>query len=157
LDVSQITEWLDAGHRAWKSILGFCLHQQHCLMRSLIVLLGLSLTGMSLAVSAEPMPLFLQKGQSILNADQKLLAKGWHPAPASMGQLQALNQADAVSRLLSLKSCSGSGVGYCRYEYQQPRHRLVLITVPGSKRDRFARLVRWWMEPLNIDAGHCLQ
>ena len=97
---------------------------------------------MSLAVSAEPMPLFLQEGQAILSADQKLLAKGWQPAPASMGQLQALNQADAVSRLPSLKSCSGSGVGYCRYEYQQPRHRLVLITVLGKKRDRFVQLIR---------------
>ena len=54
-------------------------------MRSLIVLLGLSITGMSLAVSAEPMPRFLQEGQAILSADRKLLAKGWNPAPASIG------------------------------------------------------------------------
>ena len=54
-------------------------------MLSLIVLLGLSITGMSLAVSAEPMPLVLQEGQAILSADRKLLAKGWNPAPASIG------------------------------------------------------------------------
>ena len=40
---------------------------------------------MSLAVSAEPMPLVLQEGQAILSADRKLLAKGWNPAPASTG------------------------------------------------------------------------
>ena len=86
-------------------------------MRSLIVLLGLSITGMSLAVSAEPMPLFLQEGQAILSADRKLLAK----------------------------------VG------TKLKHRLVLIKVPGNKRDRFERLIHWWMEPFSNDAGHYLQ
>ena len=72
---------------------------------------------MSLAVSAEPMPLFLQEGQAILSADRKLLAK----------------------------------VG------TQFKHRLDLIKVPGNKRDRFARLVHWWVEPFSNDAGHYLQ
>ena len=39
----------------------------------------------------------------------------------------------------------------------QLQHRLVLITVPGNKRDRFARLIHWWMEPFSNDAGHYLQ
>ena len=37
------------------------------------------------------------------------------------------------------------------------KHRLVLIEEPVNKRDRFARLIHWWMERFSNDAGHCLQ
>ena len=100
-------------------------------------------------MKAEQRPPELQEGQSILVADQTLTSTGWNPAP--VGQVQTVEQKLAGNQLSSLASCSGTGVGYCRYDYQRSNKRLVVVTVPASRPDQAARVARWWMESLTLN------
>ena len=121
-------------------------------MRWLLVFSGLVLSGLSVEMKAEPHPPDLQEGQSILVVDQTLTATGWNPAPE--GQAQTFEQKLAGNQLSSLASCSGTGVGYCRYDYQRSNKRLVVVTVPARHPDQAGRVARWWMESLTLNPAH---
>ena len=117
-------------------------------MRWFLLLSGLMLSGSFNNINAEQRPPELQAGQSILVVDQTLTSTGWNPAPE--GQARAFEQSLAGNRLSSLASCSGTGVGYCRYDYQRSDTRLVVVTVPASQPDQAGRVARWWMESVTL-------
>ncbi|AII43103.1 hypothetical protein KR100_06955 [Synechococcus sp. KORDI-100] len=81
--------------------------------------------------------------QTILEADRHLLADGWIPAPQQTPSVQERQWA-SVS-LPSLSSCAGTGVGYCRFDYQRNQQRLSVVTVPSEPgRPSVGRVDRWW-------------
>ena len=86
----------------------------------------------------------LQVGQSIRAADASLLASGWLPQPDP--SIQALAQDPSGSALPSLSSCSGTGVGFCRYDYARDRQRLSVVTVPSPSSDVSELVERWWID-----------
>ena len=120
-------------------------------MRWFLLLSGLMLSGSFVNINAEQRPPELQAGQSILVVDQTLTSTGWNPAPEE--QVRAFEQKLAGNRLSSLASCSGTGVGYCRYDYRRSDTRLVVVTVPASQPDQAGRVARWWMESVTLSPG----
>ena len=121
-------------------------------MRWLLVFSGLVISGMWVDLNAEQRLPDLQAGQSILVVDQTLTSTGWNPAP--MGRVRSFEQKQAGNQLLSLASCSGTGVGYCRYDYKRSNKRLVVVTVPASQPDQAGRVARWWSESLTLNPAH---
>jgi len=97
----------------------------HLLSRLLLLLTLLSSAG---AISAAE-EVDLVPRQPIEQADARLLRQGWYPvqglAPAPMDRQLAGN------RLTSLSACSGTGGGFCRYDYQRGDATLKVITVPS--------------------------
>ncbi|MCP9771401.1 hypothetical protein KBY66_01950 [Synechococcus sp. Tobar12-5m-g] len=98
----------------------------------------------------------LQVGQAITTADRNLQAKGWRPAPER--QPDQLDRERAGNPLASLSACSGSGLGYCRYDYRRGQHTLTVITaafLPGAGPG--ASVVRWSDGPAGRLWGLCQQ
>ena len=118
-------------------------------MRCFLVLLGIAFTNLMSAATADTLSPKLKAGQSILQADQTLTASGWQPAPED--QAQPSEYALAGNSLSSLASCSGTGVGFCRYDYRLNNQKLVVVTIPASHPDLAGRVYRWWMESLPIN------
>ena len=118
-------------------------------MLRLLFLTGLLLSGLLIESKAEQRPPALQQGQSILGVDQTLISTGWNPAPAV--SVQTFEKKLAGNQLASLASCSGTGAGYCRYDYQRSDKRLVVVTVPGSQPNQAGRVSSWWLEPVDIN------
>lgn len=112
-----------------------------------VVLLG-ALAGS--AVHAQPRGgLPLSAGQPILEADAVLVASGWRPSPQQ--QPLALDQQRAGVPLSSLSACSGTGQGFCRFDYRRNGRQLSVVTVPLEERSRphpqLGGVVdRWWVE-----------
>lgn len=91
---------------------------------------------------AEP-GLLLHQRQTILEAHRTLLAAGWAPAPAQAPSLHE-RQWSAVE-LTSLSTCSGTGVGYCRFDYRRDGQHLSVVTVPSKPgHPSVGRVQRWW-------------
>ena len=59
----------------------------------------------------------LQIDQTILEAHAQLVEAGWMPAPTQTPSERERRWAGVT--LKSLSSCSGNGVGFCRFDYQQ--------------------------------------
>ena len=118
-------------------------------MRWLLVFSGLMMTGLWVDLKSEQRPPDLQTGQSILVVDQTLISTGWNPAPVD--RVRSFEQKLAGNQLSSLASCSGTGVGYCRYDYQRSNKRLVVVTVPARQPDEAGRVARWWMESVTLN------
>ena len=99
------------------------------------------------AVIAEPMSsasVQLQIGQSIQAADATLLASGWLPQPDQAPQF--FEQVFSQSTLPSLSSCSGTGVGFCRYNYFRDAQRLSVVTIPAPSPSAAGLVQRWWVD-----------
>ena len=90
--------------------------------------------------------LAIRARQPIEQADQTLQAQGWRPDgdPA----LETYDRELSGNGLASLRGCSGTGAGFCRYDYRRGRERLQVITVPSQDGDG---LVHQWQ--LESDAG----
>ena len=67
--------------------------------------------------------------QPIARADARLLADGWIPKPDR--EPLPYERERAANNLASLSGCSGTGVGFCRYDYQRAGQRFAVVTVPG--------------------------
>jgi hypothetical protein len=74
--------------------------------------------------------LYLVLQEPITQADARLLAEGWMPTPDR--QTLPFERKLAGNHLASLSACSGTGMGFCRYDYQRGSHRLAVVTVPGA-------------------------
>ena len=108
--------------------------------RSLLSLSLLSLLGT--LVQAAPVPKLMAR-QSILEADRSLVAAGWRPSPQQTPSA-AEREWSKVS-LKSLSSCSGTGAGFCRFDYERDAQRLSVVTVPSSPGSpSVGRVERWW-------------
>ena len=86
----------------------------------------------------------LQIGQSIRAADASLLASGWLPKPDQ--SVEGLEPDPSRPTLPALSACSGTGVGFCRYDYARDRQRLSVVTVPSFSSDVSGLVQRWWIE-----------
>ena len=86
----------------------------------------------------------LQIGQSIRAADASLLASGWLPKPDAT--VEGLEPDRSQPALPALSACSGTGVGFCRYDYARDRQRLSVVTVPSFSSDVSGLVQRWWIE-----------
>ena len=107
----------------------------------LLWLVLLSLISGSFAVAAPEPP--LSQRQTILEAHRTLLAAGWSPAPAQEPTPE--DRLWSAVGLPSLSVCSGTGVGFCRFDYQRNQQRLSVVTVPSTPgRPSVGRVERWW-------------
>ena len=108
--------------------------------RSLLPLSLLSLLGT--VAQAAPVPELIAT-QSIVEADRSLVAAGWRPSPQQ--KPSAADRAWSKVSLESLSSCSGTGAGFCRFDYVRDAQRLSVVTVPSSPgQPSVGRVERWW-------------
>jgi hypothetical protein len=85
----------------------------------------------------------LNPRQTILEADRHLIADGWQPSPEQIPSLEERRLA-AVD-LKSLSACSGTGLGFCRFDYVRDAQRLSVVTVPSQPgQPSVGRVERWW-------------
>jgi hypothetical protein len=76
----------------------------------------------------------LRVGWPVLVADSHLRRLGWSPAPVR--QPEALDRQLAGNSLASLSDCSGTGLGFCRYDYRRADVNLSVITLPEQPLDK---------------------
>jgi hypothetical protein len=67
--------------------------------------------------------------EPISQVDARLLADGWVAKPER--DPLPFERRLAQNTLASLSGCSGTGMGFCRYDYQRNNHRFAVVTVPG--------------------------
>ena len=85
----------------------------------------------------------LSARQTILEANRHLIADGWRPAPEKTPTQEERRWASV--ELKSLSACSGTGVGFCRFDYRRDLQRLSVVTVPSEPgRPSVGRVDRWW-------------
>ena len=67
----------------------------------------------------------------IARADAALLAEGWKPKPGR--KPLPFERKQSGNSLAGLSACSGTGMGFCRYDYQWQHQTLTVVTIPGPK------------------------
>jgi hypothetical protein len=67
--------------------------------------------------------------EPINQVDARLLADGWIANPDR--DPLPFERQRAHNTLASLSACSGTGMGFCRYDYQRGGQRFAVVTVPG--------------------------
>ena len=96
----------------------------------------------TVAKTPEPEPK-LSARQTILEANRYLIANGWRPAPEKKPTPEERRLSSVA--LESLSACSGTGVGFCRFDYRRDLQRLSVVTVPSEPgRPSVGRVERWW-------------
>jgi hypothetical protein len=68
--------------------------------------------------------------EPINQVDARLRADGWIAKPDR--DPFPFERERAHNNLASLSACSGTGMGFCRYDYQRGGQRFAVVTVPGS-------------------------
>ena len=109
--------------------------------------------GVLLALTA-PIPnggQLLRVREPIEAADARLRRLGWQPEQDPPAE--SFDRELSGNALSSLRACSGTGLGYCRYDYRRGRDRLQVITVPDSNGD--GQVVRWSLGPTGKTWGLC--
>jgi len=86
----------------------------------------------------------LRVGEAMLAGDQRLRKLGW--SPAGVASADGLDRELSGSPLDSLSGCSGTGLGYCRFDYRRGQARLAVITVPAATGRGGGPLVLRWVE-----------
>ncbi len=111
--------------------------------RSVAIAVSAALLSMNGAmVHALPQPQLNQR-QTILEANRHLIADGWRPAPQQTPSAQ--ERAISSVSLASLSACSGTGLGFCRYDYVRDQQTLSVVTVPSDPgKPSVGRVERWW-------------
>lgn len=110
-------------------------------INSIVIVLGLSLVGHGAIAEESYLPLAM--GQPIVEANSALIAQGWRPYSEQVPQnfdikLSGLN-------LPSLRSCSATGMGFCRYDYRRNGQYLSVVTIPSATGRLSSGIVeRWW-------------
>lgn len=82
-------------------------------------------------VPSTPPALVVQ--EPIARAHARLQAEGWAANPER--QPLPFERERAGNQLASLSACSGTGMGFCRYDYKRGEQGLAVVTVPGADRD----------------------
>ena len=92
-------------------------------------------------VASQQLPLSPQ--QSIVEANRTLLVARWRPAPDQEPSPDERYWSGVT--LKSLSSCSGTGEGFCRFDYQREGQTLSVVTVPSRPgQASVGRVVQWW-------------
>ena len=68
----------------------------------------------------------LSARQTILEMNRYLIANGWRPAPEKTPTPEERRLASVA--LDSLSASSGTGVGFCRFDYRRVQQRLTVIS-----------------------------
>ena len=111
--------------------------------RFALLLIFVSPLWAGVAVAAPELAPALDPRQTILEANRHLVEDGWQPAPNQSPSPEE-RRWSAVP-LSSLSACSGTGVGFCRFDYQKNQQRLSVVTVPSEPGQPSVGLVsRWW-------------
>jgi len=97
------------------------------------------------AAGPRAQPLHLLEQQSIEQADGQLQQQGWRADGEA--HLDSFDRELSGNELSSLRSCSGTGAGFCRYDYRRGRQHLEVITVPGHDGDGLVHHWRLGDEP----------
>ncbi len=110
--------------------------------------------GLSAAVAAIVLTQAVQSGgdsaeapalavnEPIAVVDARLLAAGWSPQPEQ--EPLPIERERAGNNLASLSACSGTGQGFCRYDYRRGHQQLAVVTTPGATGDG---VVHSWFNP----------
>ena len=107
----------------------------------LLILMSPLCAGVADAAS-QPTPA-LKLRQTILEANRYLIDEGWQPSPKAFPSPEE-RRWSAVP-LSSLSTCSGTGVGFCRFDYQKDQQQLSVITVPSNPgQPSVGKVSRWW-------------
>ena len=72
----------------------------------------------------------LVESEPMTQADARLIAAGWAPHPDR--EPLPLDRKLAGNSLASLSACSGTGMGFCRYDYKRGSQTIAVITIPGA-------------------------
>lgn len=91
---------------------------------------------------ASPEPPALSVNEPITQVDARLVSAGWAPHPEQ--EPLPLERNLAGNNLASLSACSGTGQGFCRYDYRRGNEHLAVVTVP---RATGGGLVHNWFQP----------
>ncbi|MFZ9947026.1 MAG: hypothetical protein ACO3FN_08145 [Vulcanococcus sp.] len=75
-----------------------------------------------------PLPVVAPQ-EPISQVDARLIEEGW--VPQSDRTPLPFERRLAHNVLASLCGCSGTGLGFCRYDYQRGGQRFAVVTVPG--------------------------
>jgi hypothetical protein len=67
--------------------------------------------------------------EPINQVDARLMADGWIAKPDR--DPLPFERQRAHNNLASLSACSGTGMGFCRYDYQRGSQHFAVVTVPG--------------------------
>ena len=119
--------------------------ERQATIRAGMLFTALTLLVAGAALQAEPVT--LQTSQPIETADRLLRSQGWKPDGAP--DLDSFDRELSGNGLSSLRSCSGTGAGFCRYDYQRGSERLEVITVPS--RDGDGLVHHWQLHGLKPD------
>ena len=107
---------------------------------------GLAAVVLSQAVRSGPdapaSPSLLVVQEPVTQADARLLAAGWTAKPDR--QPLPFERELAGNHLASLSACSGTGMGFCRYDYQRGIQTLAVVTVPVVNGEG---VVHSWFDP----------
>ena len=107
----------------------------------LLILMSPLFAGVAAAASEPTAALKLR--QTILEAHRYLIDEGWQPSPKALPTPEE-RRWSAVP-LSSLSTCSGTGVGFCRFDYQKDQQQLSVITVPSNPgQPSVGNVSRWW-------------
>jgi hypothetical protein len=80
--------------------------------------------------------------EPITAVDARFLATGWAPQPEQ--EPLPFERTLSGNNLASLSACSGTGMGFCRYDYRRGNEQLAVVTVPGA---RGHGVVHSWFRP----------
>lgn len=105
------------------------------LITALVTALGLVVAGAALEAGQLP----LKAHQPIATTDRLLRRQGW--LPDGDPDAESFDRELSGNDLRSLRSCSGTGAGFCRYDYRRGGDHLEVITVPSRDGDG---LVHHW-------------
>lgn len=108
-------------HRRWTK--RFC-----GLAAAVAAVIGLTQAVRSGGDAKAPLPV-VEPREPISKVHARLLAQGWVAQPDR--DPLPLERRLARNTLASLSGCSGTGEGFCRYDYQRGGQRFAVVTVPG--------------------------
>jgi len=117
----------------------------HVVRDSLQAMVGRLVFGLSAAVAvmaltqavrsggdpAEAPALAVNEPIAVVNA--RLLVAGWSPQPEQ--EPLPFERERAGNNLASLSACSGTGMGFCRYDYRRDHEQLAVVITPGAASD----------------------
>ena len=91
---------------------------------------------------AQAEPSVVVPRKPISQANARLLAEGWIPKPDR--EPLPFERERAGNNLASLSACSGTGMGFCRYDYRRGHEQLAVVTTPSATGDG---VVHSWFNP----------
>ena len=94
------------------------------------------------AAASQPTPA-LKLRQTILEANRYLIDEGWQPSPKAFPSPEE-RRWSAVP-LSSLSAYFGTGIDFCRFDYQKDQQQLSVITMPSNPgQPSVGQVSRWW-------------